>query len=110
MKKIIALILTGALIGSTYGSEKDFVVSFGDGGFKQYKVVDNTCFSYIIGYPKTDKTVPNIMNEAVLSSFAAIKKDFKKKYDGFINVHIFMQFIDRKAIIYQVCGDLIRRK
>ncbi len=109
MKKIItALVLTGVLTGFSFG--KDFTVSFGEGGINKYKVIDNTCFSYIIGYPKTDKTVPNIMNEAVLKSIAKAKKEFSKKYDGFINVHVYMQFIDRKMIIYQICGDLIRRK
>ena len=50
------------------------------------------------------------MNEAVLKSIAKAKKDFSKKYDGFINVRVYMQFIDRKMIVYQICGDLIRRK
>ncbi|HHG73901.1 MAG TPA: hypothetical protein ENK22_02560 [Persephonella sp.] len=109
MKKITAaLVLTGVLAGFSFG--KDFTVSFGEGGFTKYKVIDNTCFSYIIGYPKTDKTVPNIMNEAVLKSIARARKDFSKKYDGFINVRVHMQFIDKKMIIYQICGDLIRRK
>ena len=109
MRKIITvLVLTGVVLGISFG--KDFTVSFGEGGFNKYKVIDNTCFSYIIGYPKTDKTVPNIMNEAVLKSIAKAKKEFSKKYDGFINVRVYMQFIDRKMIVYQICGDLIRRK
>ena len=109
MKKIIAiLIATGAFAVSA--TEKEFVVSFGNGGLSSYKVIDNTCFSYIMAYPKTDKTVPNIMNEAVLRSFAKAKKDFSNKYDGFINVKVNMQFINKRLIIYQICGDLIRRK
>lgn len=109
MRRIITvLILTGALTGFSFG--KEFTVSFGEGGLKKYKVIDNTCFSYIIGYPKTDKTVPNIMNEAVLKSVAKAKKEFSKDYDGFINVKVHMQFIDKRMIIYQICGDLIRRK
>ena len=108
MKRIVVFLLTVVITGVAFS--KDFTVSFGDGGIKNYKVKDNTCFSYVMGYPKTDKTVPNIMNEAVLRSFAKAKKDFSKKYDGFINVRVYMQFIDRKMIVYQICGDLIRRK
>ncbi|SNZ02589.1 hypothetical protein SAMN06265182_0158 [Persephonella hydrogeniphila] len=107
-KKITALMLTGVLIGFSYG--KELTVSFGNGGFEKYEVIDNTCFSYIMGYPKTDKTVPNIMNEAVLRSIAQAKKKFGKQYDGFINVRVHMQFVDKKMIIYQICGDLVRRK
>lgn len=107
-RTVIAVMLTGVLAGFSFG--KEFTVSFGNGGFERYKVVDNTCFSYIMGYPKTDKTVPNIMNEAVLRSIAQAKKKFGNKYDGFINVRVHMQFVDKKMIIYQICGDLIRRK
>ncbi|MDQ7055933.1 MAG: hypothetical protein Q9M89_05460 [Persephonella sp.] len=109
MRKIItAVLLAGVLTAGA--KEKDFTVSFGDGGLKKYSVVDNTCFSYIMGYPKTDRTVPNIMNEAVLSSLAKARKNFSRDYDGFINVKVFTQFIDKRMIIYQICGDLIRRK
>ncbi|WP_456383448.1 hypothetical protein [Persephonella sp.] len=110
MKMIIALLLTGALITLASAKEKEFIVSFGAGGLEKYRVVDNTCFSYIMGFPKSDKTVPNVMNEAVLGSLAKARKNFSEKFDGFINIRVFMQFIDRKMIIYQICGDLIRRK
>jgi len=59
MRRIITvLILTGALTGFSFG--KEFTVSFGEGGLKKYKVIDNTCFSYIIGYPKTDDYLSNM--------------------------------------------------
>ncbi len=107
---LIIMILIFSLKSQTVAKDKEFVVSFGNGGLKSFVVKDNTCFSYIMGYPKTDKTVPNIMNEAVLSSLAEARKKFSKEYDGFINVRVQMQFVDRKMIIYQICGDLIRRK
>ncbi|WP_207145058.1 hypothetical protein [Persephonella atlantica] len=110
MKKIITAVLVAGVLTVGTAKEKNFTVSFGDGGFKNYRVIDNTCFSYIMGYPKTDKTVPNIMNEAVLSSLAKARKNFSKEYDGFINVRVYMQFIDKRMIVYQICGDLIRRK
>ncbi|WP_457642473.1 hypothetical protein [Persephonella sp.] len=104
----IIMILTVGITLTVYG--KDFIISFGEGGFKSYKIIDNTCYGYVMGYPKTDKTLPNIMNEAIMRSLKQAKNSYEKKAEGFINIKVMWQFIDKKMIIYQLCGDIVRRK
>ncbi len=105
----VILILVLGISIKTF-AEKRFIISFGDGGFVKYEIVDNTCFGYVMGYPKTDKTIPNILNEALMRSLKQAKDTYEKKADGYINIKVMWQFIGTKRIIYQVCGDIVRRK
>ncbi|WP_456401351.1 hypothetical protein [Persephonella sp.] len=112
-RKLLIGILITAGIGSFIPAkteEKKFIISFGNGGFKEYEIIDNTCFGYVMGYPNTDKTIPNILNEALMRSLKQAKDAYEKKSDGYINVRVKWQFIGTKRIIYQVCGDIVRRK
>ncbi len=105
------LAVTGALItaGIAMGEPK-FLVSFGDGGLKKYEIVDNTCYVYTIKYPKKDTDLPKIMNDVLVSSVINAQRQYGKKGNGFINIRISWQVVERKRLIYQVCGDIIRRK
>ena len=105
----VSLILVLGIGTDSFAKEK-FIISFGDGGFGKYEIVDNTCFGYVMGYPKTDKTLPNILNEALMRSLKQAKDAYEKKADGYINIKVMWQFIGTKRIIYQVCGDIVRRK
>ncbi|WP_457622520.1 hypothetical protein [Persephonella sp.] len=111
-RKILTAVFITLFFGmGTGGTAKEkFIISFGDGGFKKYEIVDNTCFGYVMGYPKTDKTVPNILNEALMRSLKQVKETYEEKADGYINIKVIWQFIGTKRIIYQVCGDIVRRK
>jgi len=88
---------------------KDFTVSFGNGGLKNYFVVDNACYVYTINYPKDEKQLSQLMNNVLTSSVVSAKRKFSPENDGFINIRIHWQFIGKEKIIYQVCGDIIKR-
>ncbi|ACO03328.1 hypothetical protein PERMA_1036 [Persephonella marina EX-H1] len=45
-----------------------------------------------------------------MRSLKQAKDAYEKKADGYINIKVMWQFIGTKRIIYQVCGDIVRRK
>ncbi|OPY70901.1 MAG: hypothetical protein A4E57_00216 [Syntrophorhabdaceae bacterium PtaU1.Bin034] len=90
-------------------AEKNFIVSFGTGGMSTYKVVDNTCFVYTLGYPKEEKQISQLMNNVLTDSIGQAKKQFAKENDGLVNVKVFWQFLGKERIIYQVCGDVVKK-
>ena len=102
------LILTLALAGTVLGANK-FIVSFGDGGLKTYRIVDNTCYVYTVKYPKKDSDLPKIMNDVLVSSVINAQKQYGRKGSAFINVRVSWQLVGEKRLIYQVCGDIARR-
>ncbi len=90
-------------------ADKDFVVSFGTGGMATYKVVDNTCFVYTLGYPKEEKQVSQLMNNVLTDSIGKARKQFSKQNDGLVNVKVAWQVLGKEKIVYQVCGDVVKK-
>ncbi len=90
-------------------ADNDFVVSFGTGGIATYKVVDNTCFVYTLGYPKEEKDVSQLMNNVLTDSIVKARKQFAKQNDGLVNVKVAWQVLGKEKILYQVCGDVIKK-
>jgi len=107
-KKIILLLALTVLLSTAYA--KEFTISFGNGGFKEYSVKDNSCYVYVLNYPKDEKKLSEIINRAIITSLFRARKQFSKNYDGFINITTHLHFIGKEKIIYQVCGDIVRRK
>ena len=95
-------------IGTTFGASK-FLVSFGDGGLKSYTIVDNTCYVYTVKYPKKDSDLPKIMNDVLVSSVINAQRQYGKKGNAFINIRVSWQLMENKRLVYQVCGDIVRR-
>lgn len=93
----------------TISNAKDFIASFGNGGISNYKIVDNTCSVYVINYEKIKNSLPQALNQMVMASIKNARKAYEKQGDGYINITTSTQVINGK-IIYQVCGDIIRRK
>lgn len=90
-------------------AEKDFIVSFGTGGMASYKVIDNTCFVYTLGYPKEEKQISQMMNNVLTDSIGQARKQFARENDGLVNVKVAWQFLGKERIIYQVCGDVVKK-
>ncbi len=90
-------------------AEKDFIVSFGTGGMGSYRVVDNTCFVYTLGYPKEEKQISQMMNNVLTDSIGQARRQFAKDNDGLVNVKVAWQFLGKERIIYQVCGDVVKK-
>ncbi len=105
MKTLTALLLT--VTGTLMAQE--FLVSFGDGGVK-YKVVDSTCYSYVLKYPEDEKRLPDMLNNTIMSSVIKAGKEYSKKANGFFNVKFFWQIVGKERIVVQVCGDIVRRE
>jgi len=105
MKRL--MILLPALMGMAMA--QDFLVSFGDGGVK-YRIVDSTCYSYVLNYPKDEKRLPNMLNNTIMSSVIKAGREYSKKANGFFNVKFFWQVVGKERIIVQVCGDIVRRE
>lgn len=89
--------------------EQIFVVSFGTGGMATYKVVDNTCFVYTLGYPKDEKQISQLMNNVLTDSIGQARRQFGRTNDGLVNVKVAWQFLGKEKIIYQVCGDVVKK-
>lgn len=110
MRKLIALLLmiSGVLMAQKKGDT--FMTSFGTGGVK-YKLIDSTCYSYVLRYPKDERRIPQMLNNTIISSVYQASRDYrKKKANGFFNVRYFWQVIGKERIIVQVCGDVVRRE
>ena len=105
MKKL--MILLPMLMGTA--TAQDFLVSFGDGGVK-YRIVDSTCYSYVLNYPKDEKRLPDMLNNTIISSVVKAGREYSKKANGFFNVKFFWQVVGKERIIVQVCGDIVRRE
>ncbi|WP_456465102.1 hypothetical protein [Persephonella sp.] len=111
MKKFgISLLIAGIISVSAFAKGNDFIFSFGNGGLTSYKVQDNSCYVYVFNYPKNEKKISDIINRALMTSLLRAKKQFSKDNDGFINIKTHLKFIGKEKIIYQVCGDVIRRR
>ncbi len=112
MKKLLASLLGVAVFATiSVAKEKDFVVSFGNGGLSKYSVEDNICFTYVFNYADNPKQVSKNMNDVVIYVIQTVKKTYQKKADGFINITTNWQVApDNRKIVYQVCGDLIKQK
>ena len=108
--KILGIALSSVLMVSGAFAGSKFIVSFGDGGFSKYEIVDNTCYTYSLNYPKTDAEVSKLMNSVIVVVVQNAKKAYAKKADGFINIRPKWQVVYGKKIIYQVCGDIIKKK
>jgi len=108
--KILGSILSAVIMFSGAFAGGKFIVSFGDGGFGKYKIVDNTCYNYSLNYPKTDAEVSKLMNSVIVVVVQNAKKTYANKADGFINIKPKWQIVYGKKIIYQVCGDIIKKK
>jgi len=108
MKTLMKILLI-ALIASTasYAKSKRFVVSFGDGGYSRYTVKDNICYGYLI-QPKEKKMLMRAINRAMNLSIAKAKESYGKKANGFINIRFKMVNVGNDAVIYQVCGDIVK--
>ncbi len=106
--KLVALLLL-LLVEIGIGAEK-FIVSFGNAGLKSYEIVDNTCYVYTVKYPKKDSDLPKIMNDVLVSSVINAQKQYGKKGSAFINIRLSWQLVGKERLIYQVCGDIVRRK
>ncbi len=109
MKKLTALLLL--TVGTLMAQKGDtFLVSFGNGGVK-YKVIDSTCYTYVLNYPKDERRIPNMLNNTIISSVVQAGRDYrKKKANGFFNVRFFWQVVGKEKIVVQVCGDIVRRE
>lgn len=107
---LIAGLVSFTFFNGINAKDNDFTVSFGNGGIQSYQVVDNSCYGYVINYPKDEKTLSDMMNKVVFSTIIQAKKQFSKDNDGFINIDVKWQYIGKEKIVYQICGDVIRRK
>ncbi len=110
MKRVFTTLLVIGIAAAALGKGKDFTISFGDGGFKTYKVIDNSCYVYIFKYPKNEKNISNLINKALMTTLLRARKQFSKENDGFINIKTHLKFLDKDRIIYQICGDVVRRR
>ncbi len=104
MARILLILLSVSL----WVFSQELIISFGNGGFKNYKIVDNTCFSFVLKSEK-EKDLPRALSQAVLKALVDIKKMYRGKADGFINLRVHFTGING-TILYQICGDLVRRK
>ncbi|MDQ7037805.1 MAG: hypothetical protein Q9N26_01205 [Aquificota bacterium] len=103
MRKLIGVFILTALTAS---ASDDIKISFGDGGFKYYEVVDNTCFSFVLK-PKELTRTPHAVSTAMKRTLLEIKKMYRGKADAFINIRIAMTHLEG-LVLYQVCGDLVK--
>ena len=108
VKRLLAATMAIGMV--TAMAKPKFLVSFGDGGLKKYEIVDNTCYVYTIKYPKKDTDLPKVMNDVLVSSVINAQRQYGKKGDGFINIRVSWQVVGKERLIYQVCGDIVRRK
>jgi hypothetical protein len=49
------------------------------------------------------------MNNVLTSSVASAKKQYAKDNDGFINIKVIWQFLGKEKIVYQICGDIVKK-
>ncbi len=111
MKKLLTAVLAVAVVSSASMAKEKFVISFGNGGMTKYTVEDNICYTYVFNYSDNPKQVSKNMNDVVIFVIQAVKKNFAKKADGFINIRTNWQVApDNRKIVYQVCGDIVKRK
>lgn len=103
MRKL-TLTLTMATLTAT--ASDDIKISFGDGGFKSYEVVDNTCFSFVLK-PKEVTKAPEAVSRAMKKALIDIRRIYKGKADAFINIRIALTHLEG-LVLYQVCGDLVK--
>ena len=103
MRKLAGVLFLTAF---TATASDDIKISFGNGGFKSYEVVDNTCFSFVLK-PKELTRTPQAVSTAMKRTLLEIKKMYKGKADAFINVRIAMTYLEG-LVLYQVCGDLVK--
>ncbi|WP_281951382.1 hypothetical protein [Nitrosophilus kaiyonis] len=108
MLRFLKLILFLAILtGSINASTKYFAVSFGNGGFTSYKVIDNICYGYLIKI-KNKKDVMKVLNRALTASIQKVRKVYSKKADGYINIRFKWGNYEKGVILYQVCGDVVK--
>jgi hypothetical protein len=102
-------------------ADRDFVVSFGNGGMQSYTVVQNICLVEAVQMPikftvwspanemkaHADRTMATVLANAT----EHIRKQFGAKNDGFINMHITQQMTGDSCVsLYHICGDLVQRQ
>jgi hypothetical protein len=90
-------------------AERDFIISFGNGGLSTYTVVDNACYVYTLHYPADERQLSQLMNNVLTSSVASARRQYAKDNDGFINIKIVWQFLGKERIVYQICGDIVKK-
>ncbi len=108
MKRVFKAVLIAALVSvsATAAKKGGFVISFGDGGFERYEIIDNSCYVYTL-VPKSLKEAPKSLNSALTASMINAKKQYGKKASGFINLQVYTVSY-KNAIVYQVCGDIVK--
>ncbi len=109
---LLVVLVMAALMGvpgAAMTAENDFIVSFGSGGLVSYRVVDNTCYAYALNYPREEKQLSQLMNGVLTNSIAQARRQFAKENDGLLNVKVEWQFLGKEKVVYQVCGDIVRK-
>ncbi|WP_200762613.1 hypothetical protein [Nitrosophilus alvini] len=87
--------------------KENFVLSFGDGGIREYKVVDNVSYVFTLT-PKDIKEVPDLFNNVLSNALVKVKNSYRDKADGFVNIKVqWSAFKD--SIIFQIFGDIIEK-
>ena len=49
------------------------------------------------------------MNNVLTDSIGKARKQFAKQNDGLVNVKVAWQVLGKEKILYQVCGDVIKK-
>ena len=106
MRGLVVLVL---LIGTVLAAEK-FEVSFGTGSSEKFSIVENSCYVYTLKFPKDEKLLAGLFNRALISSIVQVKKDYRKRANGFYNVRFLWQIVGKELIVVQVCGDVVKRR
>jgi len=108
MKRVIKA-ATVVMMICVLADAKGFTASFGNGGMERYDVGDNVCYGYMIKTQK-NKNLVALLNQVLTVSIQKVKKSYAKQYDGFINIRYRWGTYGNDTILYQVCGDLVKRR
>ena len=84
-----------------------FILSFGDSGVKDCKVVDNVSYVYTLT-PKEIKEVPDLLNNVFSNTLVKVKNSYSGKAEGFINIKVQWSTY-KESIIFQIFGDIIKK-
>jgi len=50
-----------------------------------------------------------LMNNVLTDSIGKARKQFSKQNDGLVNVKLAWQILGKEKIVYQVCGDVVKK-
>ena len=88
-------------------SEKKFIYSTDNGGFKDYQIVDNVSFVYTLT-PENEKDIPDLITSVINTVFSKVTSEYKDQADGFINVRTSLVPYNN-ALIFHIYGDIAKR-